>query len=451
MTSDKEICGRRRVWLWAAILVGGLSLVVLELPGYEQFSPSENLSVEPDRDNCYLTCEVEVTESIPDNVTFINASLPRSIYDAWRVLIRSAKERINIAAYKSSLRGKHVLDQPSDSTALGEKIFDELVSAGRERSVNIRLIENYPAKDPGDNEDGKSLARRGVAQRQQLHYSELFGAGAMHSKFIVVDGKHLYLGSANLDWHSFESKNGVGCLCTQMPLFGHGPREDFFSYWNLTALQGDNDSLLNDMAMASRVTTINQYHPLRIRYRGALTAVYLAASPQHLNGPGRISDLDAILTAIENARKYIYVHVMDYIPMIVYREPHKYWPVIDDALRRAALDRGVEVKLLVAALHFVPHMLHFLKSLQALNAAAHPGSIQVRIFKVPAFTEFQSTIARERRTHNKFLVTESSAVIGTSNWSGDYFTSTTGVAFVVADVEMVDGKRPFIEQMTEIF
>ena len=45
---------------------------------------------------------------------------------------------------------------------------------------------------------------------------------------------------------------------------------------------------------------------------------------------------------------------MDYIPMLVYRDPQEYWPVIDDAIRKAVIENGVEVKLLAAALHFVP-------------------------------------------------------------------------------------------------
>lgn len=43
----------------------------------------------------------------------------------------------------------------------GEEIFDLLVNAGRDRRVPIRMVENFPPKDRGDNEDGKSLARRG--------------------------------------------------------------------------------------------------------------------------------------------------------------------------------------------------------------------------------------------------------------------------------------------------
>jgi hypothetical protein len=52
---------------------------------------------------------LEVIESIPDNVSFGDVPLPKSTYVAWTTLIQSARANIEIAAYKSSLRGFHVL------------------------------------------------------------------------------------------------------------------------------------------------------------------------------------------------------------------------------------------------------------------------------------------------------------------------------------------------------
>ena len=36
-----------------------------------------------------------------------------------------------------------------------------------------------------------------------------------------------------------------------------------------------------------------------------------------------------------------------------------------------------------------------------------------------------------RVNHNKYLVTDQHAFVGTSNWSADYFISTGGIAFIV--------------------
>lgn len=53
-------------------------------------------------------------------------------------------------------------------------------------------------------------------------------------------------------------------------------------------------------------------------------------------------------------------------------------------------------------------------------------------FVVPA-TEDQAKIPFGRVNHNKYMVTDSVAYIGTSNWSADYFINTAGVGFVLRD------------------
>lgn len=45
----------------------------------------------------------------------------------------------------------------------------------------------------------------------------------------------------------------------------------------------------------------------------------------------------------------------------------------------------------------------------------------------------QEKIPFGRVNHNKYMVTESTAYIGTSNWSGDYFTNTAGIGLVMED------------------
>ena len=40
-----------------------------------------------------------------------------------------------------------------------------------------------------------------------------------------------------------------------------------------------------------------------------------------------------------------------------------------------------------------------------------------------------------RVNHNKYMVTDKTAYIGTSNWSGDYFIDTAGIGFILEDRE----------------
>lgn len=60
------------------------------------------------------------------------------------------------------------------------------------------------------------------------------------------------------------------------------------------------------------------------------------------------------------------------------------------------------------------------------------SAIPQRRFVVPA-TEDQKKIPFGRVNHNKYMVTDNIAYIGTSNWSGDYFIDTAGIGFVSQD------------------
>jgi len=145
------------------------------------------------------------------------------------------------------------------------------------------------------------------------------------------------------------------------------------------------------------------------------------------------------------------------VPLFVYQKPRKFWPVIDDAIRRAVIERGVKVRFLTAALHFTPESLHALRSLQIMGqAVSNAGQVDVKILNIPAVTESHRAFARERRTHRKFMINDDTLLIGTSNWSGDYFANTTGVAIVMRQKvteNSEDSKRrqPLIDQSRQLF
>ncbi|MEQ2195656.1 5'-3' exonuclease pld3, partial [Xenoophorus captivus] len=108
-----------------------------------------------------------------------------------------------------------------------------------------------------------------------------------------------------------------------------------------------------------------------------------------------------------------------------------YWADIDTQLRRSAYEKKVHVRLLISCWHHSPPvMLPFLKSLASVHDFRNKLDIQVRLFVVPADPS-QKEIPFARVNHNKYMVTDKVAYIGTSNWSGDYFLSTAGSALIV--------------------
>lgn len=55
--------------------------------------------------------------------------------------------------------------------------------------------------------------------------------------------------------------------------------------------------------------------------------------------------------------------------------------------------------------------------------------------------------------HNKYMVTDQVAYIGTSNWSGDYFIDTAGVGFVSQDTvhDRSDNVTTLRSQLASVF
>lgn len=74
-------------------------------------------------------------------------------------------------------------------------------------------------------------------------------------------------------------------------------------------------------------------------------------------------------------------------------------------------------------------------------------------FKCSA-TEDQAKIPFARVNHNKYMVTENVAYIGTSNWSADYFVDTAGIGLVLEETSNVGGngtKQSIRQDLANIF
>ncbi|XP_010165001.1 phospholipase D3, partial [Antrostomus carolinensis] len=181
-------------------------------------------------------------------------------------------------------------------------------------------------------------------------------------------------------------------------------------------------------------TTFNMETPLELKLNDTDAAVFFSSSPPVLCPTGRTQDLDALLNVIDAAEEFVDIAVMSYLPTTEFSHPQRFWPAIDNRLRRAAVERRVNVRLLVGCWsHSKATMFPFLKSLAAVADNRTRYSVEVRLFMVPT-TAAQSRIPYARVNHNKYMVTEKTAYIGTSNWSGDYFTRTAGSALVVSGV-----------------
>lgn len=369
------------------------------------------------------SCSASLVESIPENLTYPIFSIShQSTYKALANLIEMASHSIEIASFYWTLRGIDIYSDPS--AWQGEDIFKRLVIAGRNRSISLRIVQNIEnTRQP--NEDTRILAKNAFAKVRSLNMTKFMGSGILHTKMWLIDRTHFYIGSANLDWRSLTQVKELGAVIYNCPTLANDMGKLFDVYWYMAAA----DSIPKPWPKQYS-TNINSITPLKLGLNDTKYDIYISSSPPPFCAVGRTVDIDAILKIINSAKKFVYIAVMDYSPAIVFSYPSVYWPVIDNALRNVSFTKGVKIRLLGSSwAHTKPSMFNYLNSLQALDGAKK-ADIQVKMFHVPAFTPEQEDIPFARVNHNKYMVTDSTGYIGTSNWSGDYFISTAGLGLI---------------------
>ncbi|TRY88702.1 hypothetical protein DNTS_006272 [Danionella cerebrum] len=385
-------------------------MLQLELHWLESFWMPEDI--------CTSDCRLTLVESIPEGLSFPSGSpqLP-SISETWTDLLSKANSSVHIAAFYFTLRDSDMgLTEPSSILSIQPP-----QAAGTKRRAEVRGV------------DLQSIT-----------------GGILHTKLWVVDKKHMYLGSANMDWRSLSQVKEVGVAVEDCSCLAHDALRIFGVYWEIGAQK--NGSLPPFWPARFSALSSSEY-PLDVKFNGVPARVYLSSSPPPLSSFGRSDDLSTILSVISDAQLFVYVSVMDYLPLSQFTDPIRFWPAIDSALREAACTRGVEVKLLVSCWsHSSGAMFVFLQSLAVLNKPPLSCHIQIRVFEVPS-TQEQQRIPFARVNHAKYMVTDRVVYIGTSNWSENYFTQTAGVGLVVNQTgsSMAPGHQTAQSQLQNIF
>lgn len=122
-----------------------------------------------------------------------------STFDAWNILLNSATNSINIGSFYWSLRGSDVINHTS--AWQGEEIFKNILEAGTKRKIKIRIAQSAPTQSQ-PNTDTEIFMKQKAAKVRSVDFPRLLGGGVLHTKLWIVDGQHMYVGSANLDWRA---------------------------------------------------------------------------------------------------------------------------------------------------------------------------------------------------------------------------------------------------------
>ncbi|XP_015263139.1 PREDICTED: phospholipase D3 [Gekko japonicus] len=392
-------------------------------------------------DRCSDPCRIVLVESIPEGLAYEdNSTISPSTFEAWAKLLADARSTVDIAAFYWTLQNKDTHTQ-DPSASQGEEILAELLKLSG-RGIATRIAVNPPSSRLPST-DLLALEESG-AQIRKVDLPRLT-SGILHTKFWIVDQTHVYLGSANMDWRALTQVKELGVAVYNCSCLARDLAKLFKAYWAL----GLPNATIPSPWPANFSTPYNKEAPLALQLNGTNAGVYLSSSPPALCAPGRTRDLEAVLSVIDGAQEFVYVAVMSYLPTMEFSHPRRFWPVIDDHLRKVAYERRVRVRLLVGCWkHSKATMFPFLRSLAAMQDNRTRYSIEVRLFVVPA-NETQARIPYARVNHNKYMVSDQVAYIGTSNWSGDYFLHTAGSALVVNQSQVESGDQPTVRDQLE--
>ena len=359
----------------------------------------------------------------------------------------------------------------------GRALFEALREAAG-RGVSIRILQSPGFS--GQKQESDALKEE-FPEKVAIHSVEMGkwygGSGIMHQKIWIFDARHIYLGSANMDWKSITQVKEMGVSVEDSPELAADAMTYFDTWWAFSALTPKSAEIFDPVARIDRMvppwstlvadpddraespldgdefaTDFSSTNPLPITLNGEHGGVFLTGSPGEVRGRGRTWDGDGLVHTIDDACRSICVSVMDFGPIGLYsrrsagatintgiipNDTPVWWPSLFDALLSAALTRKVYVRLLVSKWAHTSGLIEPL--LVALQKAADAGradsymssgQLEIKQFIVPGW---DSTTGENRKypghtrvNHTKYIVTDRRINIGTSNMTWDYFASTAG-------------------------
>lgn len=394
--------------------------------------------------SCQDQCLYQIAESLPMEQVIPQFSPVESTttYDAFMKLITGAKKTLHIAAFYFNLM--EGCSYPQGNGTLGCNVYKALRDAKLTRNVDIRITCSVPSGGMED-ADLQQLQKDGIlAELQYLDFGLLYnGSGVLHTKFIVADFMHFYVGSANMDWSSLTQVKELGVFVRQCPCLA----QDLLKIWDVYELLGKSQMVIPKPYPSYVQTKANMTNPMQVTLAAGnvpvstFSNVFMTTAPPELCPPGRTSDIDALVNVIQNARTFVNISVMDFYPLKIYVKPERWWPTIIDALASASIDRGVQVNLLISKWnHSSESMFELAESFRRIQDACEHGhyckaQINVRVYVVPDLSH-GLVFPYTRVNHAKYMVTDQEVFITTSNWTADYYFNTAGVSFVTDNEEM---------------
>jgi len=209
-----------------------------------------------------------LVESIPQGLDDLRGTAGvRYTEDVLVALVHGARETIDLTAMYWAL-----LPDPASTDEAGftvEQLHDMGAATGRAlyaalhdaaaRGVRIRILQ---APGFATGADGKPLAQESETLRdafpdrveiRSISMGDWYGGGGiMHQKIWVVDGRSVYIGSANMDWKSIMQVKELGVVIEHCPVVAADVRLYFESWWAFSAATPRSVEVFDDAVRIER-------------------------------------------------------------------------------------------------------------------------------------------------------------------------------------------------------
>ncbi|XP_062390886.1 inactive phospholipase D5 [Sardina pilchardus] len=407
-------------------------LIALIFSSVDVWGEDEGITEE----NCSSKCRIVLVENIPEELDLSpvdEGTLPLTV--GLHGLLNVAKRSVEIVSPRWTLTSR---EQHADhfSASEGQRLFERL------RGLKARRVKLKVATSLSDSAELTTLAAHG-AEVRYVNTTALT-RGHLRSSFWVVDRRHIYIGSASMDWRSLAKMKELGVLLYNCSCLALDLHRVFSFYWQLHY----KDYVPS--IWSKRVTALySRDDPLLVHLNHTDANVYVSTSPDLFCPKGRTRDVEAIHRVIQEATRFIYVSVTDYLPLVNRSSRGLYWSAIDEGLREALVLRRVSVRLLVSLWERThPYTFNFVSSLTSLCLQLMDCNLEVKFFSAD---EGQHR-TDEGLNHNKYMVTDNALYIGNLDWVGNDFAFNAGTGLVIKPIDdHLDSGPSILDQMKAAF